>query len=304
MTLDKLNNGLNPLGLDPDVVPFDIDPTHIDVGSTAQIGRSAVQGLTHFEQIFERAFTALKNAHGAFDFANDQKARLRQIAQSADELRKEAIAQDLEFRNRLIEIFGTPYRGTIGAGKPYPPGYNGPDLNLYMYVDVTDINANSVPTAAPAYFNAFVRFHGMTNDIPEDFRSVATQYFMRDNGAPDINLESNTTVAWLGNDVMQLRLPATAADYTFVAPADWGERAAPGKLQTIISEMMQTESDLALSVRDYDLLFKQIRDRIEVLETKADFEQQEELKTHARRLHCLYHNKDDSRRIGNCKRSY
>ncbi len=272
-TLDASNNGLNPLGLDPDVMAFDIDPTHIDIGSTAQIGRLTVQGLTHFEQVFERAFAALKNAHAAFDFANDQKARLRQVAQSADQLRKEAVAQDLEFRNRLIEIFGTPYEGTIGPGKPYPSAYNGPDLNLYMYVDVNAIDATSVPAPDAPYFDAFFGFHSLTNDLPEEFRAVATAYFMKhDNGeevVDDITYDGNTSVELLGDNILHLRLPATAGDYTFVAPADWGQRAAPGRLQTIVSEMLQAQSDLSLAVGDYDYFHKQIRDRIEVLQVRS-----------------------------------
>ncbi len=271
-TLDASNSGLNPIGLDPNVVPFDLDPTHIDVGSTAQIGRQAVQGLSHFEQIFERAFTALKNAREALDHANAQKARLDRIADSAEQRRVDAAAKDLEFRNRLIEIFGTPYEGTIGGGKPYPAGYQGPDLNLFMYVDVNAVDDGTVPAAAPDYFEAFVNFHSLTNDLPEQFRANATANYLRYEGSVEITAEGNMTAEFVDGSILRLTLPTTAADYTFVAPADWGQRAAPGRLQLLVGDMVQTQARLALAVGNYDFLHKQIRDRIESMLARANME--------------------------------
>lgn len=267
-TLDSANTGLNAIGLDPDVVPFDIDPTHLDVGSTAQIGRTAVQGLTHFEQIFERAFEALRNASAAFDYANDQKARERQVAQSAEQMRKQALAQDLDFRNRLIEIFGTPYEGQIGAGKAYPAGYTGPDLNLFMYVDVNTISPNTVPVAnQQTYFDEYVSFYSLAADLPSDFQDDIQSHFL-----DDISLDGNTAVELLGDDLIHLKLPATAGSYTFAAPESWGTRAAPGKLQTMVGDMLQVQADLTLAVGDYDYLIKQLRDRVAMMKLRADID--------------------------------
>ncbi|MCC7373410.1 MAG: hypothetical protein IT581_02050 [Verrucomicrobiales bacterium] len=264
-SLDSANSGMNALGLDPDVLPFDIDPTHIDVGSTAQIGREAVQGLSHFEQIFERAYEAMRNADAAFNYANDQKARTRQVAQSAESLRRQAVAQDLEFRNRLIEIFGTPYEGQIGAGKAYPAGYSGPDLNLFMYVDVNAITPDTVPLAnTDTYFDEYVSFYDLVQDVPGTLPADIQNHFL-----DDISLEGNTAVELLGDDLVHLKLPATAGDYTFVAPPSWGQRAAPGRLQTMVGEMLQVQADLALAVGDYDFLIKQLRDRIALLELRS-----------------------------------
>ncbi|MBL9135673.1 MAG: hypothetical protein JNK85_07390 [Verrucomicrobiales bacterium] len=264
-SLDQANSGMNALGLDPDVLPFDIDPTHIDVGSTAQIGREAVQGLSHFEQVFERAYEAMRNADAAFNYANDQKARTRQIAQSAESLRRQALAQDLEFRNRLIEIFGTPYEGQIGAGKAYPAGYAGPDLNLFMYVDVNDITPETVPQAnTDTYFDEYVSFYDLTLDLAGPFFLDLESHFL-----DDISLEGNTAVELLGDDLVHLKLPASAGDYTFVAPLTWGQRAAPGRLQTMVGEMLQVQADLALAVGDYDFLIKQLRDRVALLELRS-----------------------------------
>lgn len=266
VTLDGANSGLNAIGLDPDVLPFDLDPTFLDVGSTAQVGTRPVQGLSHFEQIFERAQEAMRNAGTALDLANDEKARLRQVAISAEQLRQQAVAQDLEFRNRLIEIFGTPYSGQVGAGKAYPAGYAGPDLSLFMYVDVNTISPDTVPVAnTNAYFDEYVSFYDLAQDIPEEFRADILDHFL-----DDISFDGNTAVELLGDDLVHLRLPATTDNYTFVAPESWGQRAAPGQLQTMVGEMLQVQADLAIAVGDYDFLIKQLRDRVALMQMRAD----------------------------------
>jgi hypothetical protein len=71
--LDQADVGLNPVGIAKGAVPFDIDPTFLEVGSTAQIGRRAVQGLTQFDQILERAVKAIRNGVFVWDEANKAK---------------------------------------------------------------------------------------------------------------------------------------------------------------------------------------------------------------------------------------
>src|SRR6185436_18828239 len=134
---------------------FDLDPTFLFVGSTAQIGTRAVQGLLHFDQIFERALAAIVNARAAFNYANASENMLRQTANSEEEFRREVFDQDLAYRNQLIEIFGTPYEGTIGAGKAYPAGYLGPDTMLFMYANVRDVSAITVPGPSTQFTNDF-----------------------------------------------------------------------------------------------------------------------------------------------------
>ena len=63
--LDGADRGLNPLGLARDVVPFDIDPARVD------------DGETHFEQVYDRAQSALDNAVKTWDFANQLNRMLR-----------------------------------------------------------------------------------------------------------------------------------------------------------------------------------------------------------------------------------
>jgi hypothetical protein len=71
------------------------------------------------------------------------------------EFRNDVFQEDLSYRNQLIEIFGRPYDGTVGPGKLYPAGYDGPDLALYMYVNVREINKQhrARPSLSFASFN-------------------------------------------------------------------------------------------------------------------------------------------------------
>ena len=144
-TMDHSNRGQNPLGLSRNALVFDIDPTFLEVGSTAQIGTRAVQGLLHFDQIYERALKMMENAQAIWNNANTARNMLRQVGNTEIEFRNSTFQEDLSYRNQLIQIFGKPYEGTIGPGQIYPAGYDGPDLALYMYVPTREINRDTVP---------------------------------------------------------------------------------------------------------------------------------------------------------------
>ena len=131
--VDNAAGGLNPLGLARGEVPFDIDPTQVDAGKT------------HFEQIYDRALQAVQNSVVAFDNARSVSEQLRQQFNSVYDLSKALSAQETDYHNRLIEIFGYPYSDDIGPGKTYPQGYDGPDLINWQIVDLDNLVAN-VPT--------------------------------------------------------------------------------------------------------------------------------------------------------------
>ena len=58
----------------------------------------------------------------------DAAEQIRQQEDSLDQFQRAYRDREFDFKNRLIEIFGYPYAGTIGPGKLYPTGYDGPDL--------------------------------------------------------------------------------------------------------------------------------------------------------------------------------
>ncbi|MDR0993438.1 MAG: LamG domain-containing protein [Verrucomicrobiota bacterium] len=124
--LDQVDLGLSPLGLDKDAIPFDISATEID------------NGKTHFEQVYERALSALQNAHTAFAFAQGCTQRLREQSDSVTDFTAIAAESDISYNNQLIEIFGYPFTDDVGVGKTYPQGYDGPDLMNYQILDLDD----------------------------------------------------------------------------------------------------------------------------------------------------------------------
>lgn len=257
--LDDANAGLNPLGLATDVVPFDIDPTFLEVGS-------GTQGETHFDQVYDRALKAMQNATDVFDHANQLKHMLRQVANTAQQFAEDAAEQDIDFRNRLIEILGTPYEGTIGPGKAYPAGYTGPDLYLYMYVDVNKVSEQTLPppsTTLTAFFDpiktGFIKDStGEADNITDAF----SHYF-----GSDVRLSGVASTDF--SQVLQIDMPQTAADYSFQAPAEWGQRRAPGEIQQVLSELVQAQADLDLAIADYAGNLAAIQDLLNLIKAQS-----------------------------------
>lgn len=267
--IDEADAGLNPLGLAKGAVPFDIDPTFLEVGSTAQIGRRAVQGLTQFDQILERAVKALKNAGAVWDDANRATQLLRKNQDSIDEFTKNIRNQEFDFKSRLIEVFGYPYAGDIGAGKTYPSGYDGPDLYHFMYVNRTQITGENSPQAT-AFTGFFAPTIGWlhTNTIGGD--SVVST-----------NQASTSKDFWLGFapeslDVTTLPVlyPLSKTDYGFEAPASWGQRRAPGDLQIAISDMVQAQAQLKIALQNYDGIIQDIQAAIDILKAQYDVDEE------------------------------
>ena len=123
--VNRLDAGLNPLGLSANAVPFDIDPAQVADGTAS-----------HFEQILERAERALDNAQTVLAHASRFGSRLAQIARAEGEAADAFEQFETAYRNDLIAIYGTPYPDDIGPGGTYPQGYDGPDIYHYQYMDL------------------------------------------------------------------------------------------------------------------------------------------------------------------------
>ncbi len=132
-SLDNVSSRLNPLGLSPDAIAFDISPTELKAGKS------------HYEQIHERALRAVLNAKGAFDQAARMTRSLRNQENSVATTNERIVDQERAFVRQLIEIYGMPYPGEIGPGKIYPQGYAGPDVQLWFLVDRSGNEVDSRP---------------------------------------------------------------------------------------------------------------------------------------------------------------
>ena len=122
-TIDNANAHLNPLGLSPGAIAFDISPLEMQAGNS------------HFEQVYERSLRSLLNASGAFNQAGRMTRSLRNQQNQIDDYTSVIAQQEIAYVNQLVDIYGTPYSGEIGAGKLYAQGYDGPDLEHWFIVD-------------------------------------------------------------------------------------------------------------------------------------------------------------------------
>ncbi|MFT5042724.1 MAG: hypothetical protein ACI8TX_003717, partial [Hyphomicrobiaceae bacterium] len=252
IAIDEANGGVNPLGFDADAMTFDIDPAVYD--------GTEIERKTHFEQIYARAVVAGTNAMATLDFAANAGNKLQRIADDTDSLIIEALRQDLDYRNRLIEIFGRPYDGTIGFGKAFPEGYEGPDTLLFAYLDRTSIS-DIVPqldgaddTSTANFNNIYVAetLGAMDNSV------MVGLYNDVWGGGGTANLKAAFETLIGKNDyeleaeVADLSLPYnTASKYGFVADETWGQRTSYGKVQRALEDMLLDEIVLDQAVIDY-----------------------------------------------------
>ncbi|MBK8270626.1 MAG: hypothetical protein IPK83_20915 [Planctomycetes bacterium] len=224
-TLDKADAGLNPLGLASNVVPFGLNPTAIQ------------QGQTHFDQIYQRAVSALSNAVTAFNYANENTRRLRNLQDRVDTFDDLVEERELDYEARLIEIFGKPYPEDIGGTGAYPVGYNGPDLYHYDYADPSEL----IGTQGSGNTTTFtITFQEQTVDPVSGVITVSPR---------TVNFVVSTDGLGL------------------VKPEGWTERTEPGEIQFSRSELLQGIGRYQQSVDRYESLIDQIEIQADLLES-------------------------------------
>ncbi|MFP4492353.1 MAG: hypothetical protein ACLFRP_00495 [Puniceicoccaceae bacterium] len=268
-TMDRINEGLNPLGVAPNTVPFDVDPSGI-IGA----GGFGMES-THFEQIYARALGAWRRAFRVFEHANIQKANLRGVEFDTERLRLGSTSQDFQFRNELIDLLGTPYQGLIGNGKPYPEGYDGPDYYFHNFIDRIDgmAGVNQPSGELVAFFRNFpvTVDHAEGSDVDgpagDSLRELFGRYFKNDTGGRrDLSIPGETSEK---PEFNIQNLPRTAADFGFVAPVSWGQRAAYGKVQLVLQRMVRAEVELDGAVIDYGNLVESIMTTVSLINARA-----------------------------------
>ena len=161
-TLDRLDAGLNPLGLSDSATPFDIASAGVAEGTA-----------THFEQVAARAETALGNAAGLLNRAQEASSYLRQIQNATSDEEELAATSESDYESRLIAIYGTPYSGDIGPGKMYDQGYAGPDLYHYMYMDLSGYGLTSLDDITAKYVVSYDDTNGKSRWTYESMEKYA-----------------------------------------------------------------------------------------------------------------------------------
>ncbi|MGA1237312.1 MAG: hypothetical protein ACO34E_10640, partial [Limisphaerales bacterium] len=230
--IEKSDSGLNPLGLTKNTIPFDIDPVQIS------------QGKTHFEQIYERAVSALNNAIAVFNHANGQSQALRRQADDVAQFQQTVVEREADFNNRLIESFGYPYPGDIGPGGTYPSGYNGPDIYHYMYFDPSTVLGE--PVESVTQFSVTVGDVSIAEDGSLNRSDRVVQFHLSGNGQGMVK-----PPAW-------------------IAP-----RRAPGEIQRAHSELLQSKARFQRALGEYENLLAQMEDQAELLRAQYQLNETE-----------------------------
>jgi hypothetical protein len=237
--LDQADAGMNPLGLAKGVVPFDIDPNLV------------AAGMTHFEQVYDRALLSLRNLTRAFDHANLLSQSLRRNQDTVDDFTVNVAAQERQFKYRLIEIFGYPYSDDIGPLGTYRSGYDGPDLYHHMYVDDTELTGESAP---------------LTEEIATYFTALADGSFDLP-VEPDLPGEEEDPVDT--TSIKEVKYTIALDGTGIVKPAGWaGARRAPGELQMALSDLYRSRADYRKALLEYGNLLERIEDEAEMLSAR------------------------------------
>lgn len=277
--VDKADAGLNPLGLAKNVVPFDIDPAQLTLFNKTQ-----------FEQVYERAMRALQNVVDVWDFANQLNNQMRRNQNEVDDIRRDSAAQETDYANRLIEIFGYPYADDIGPGGTYPAGYNGADIYHYMYVDVPALAGTPFDFDDPLSELGIQRireFTGVYSPSPNGMNFFNLKPVPADTpdttgsngqscrnqplslGCPLGDLDMSTPL-----EVEYTTIESPDFGFWFTKPEGWtGQRRAPGRVQQILQQMVQARVALKQSLLEYDLLRQEIEVAADTL--RATFEIEE-----------------------------
>jgi hypothetical protein len=280
IAMDEANAGVNPLGFDSDAITFDLNQEFFQ-------NNSGGDRRSHFEQVYERATMAGGNAVSVLQFVNQANNKLRLIANDTEALILDSLRQDLDYRNRLIEIFGRPYTGQIGFGKAYPEGYEGPDTLLYGYLDKTKIDQIVPPVSGAndaantvtyqvlidkATGSEVMNNTTMVNLFKNQSNTALTEAFQ--------TLMNDSSLYRLGTEIKDLSLPYnTASKYAFQAPADWGQRTSYGRAQVALQEMLAAEIQLDSDIADYIGFLQDMEQKVHRLQAELEnFKDKESVK--------------------------
>ncbi len=229
---DKADQGLNPLGLARGAVPFDINPALVTP-------YTPTDPQTHFEQIHDRAVTALNNAVDVFEYGNQYTRQIRANEDSLDDFKRTINEQERDYLNRLIEIFGYAYDGDTGPGKTYPSGYAGPDWLHFNYADLANITGDTI---------------NYTRQVP-----VTAQFSISADGLdPPLGIVNSEMVVTFYLDESQ---PWA------VAPQSWGSRRSPGEIQLALSDVIQAHRTYMKGLSELDGIYGEMTATAGLLES-------------------------------------
>jgi hypothetical protein len=248
-SMDNAEARMSPLGLSESSIPFDISPG----GGTP----FATGADTHFEQIYNRSIGALNNAVTAFDDAKDVTRKMRSDQNSLTSLQTALDKEELAYKNALVELYGTPYPDDIGPGRTFVTGYDGPDFDHYMYVDLVGLTN---PVSADTFK---IDIQGHADDWQDSGNPNTSFDFIVKRHRDPLNREYVE-----GQHFLSYSLDSHGF---FQKPSEWqSRRESPGTIQRSISAVISARNN-ALSALKIAQAEKYILDRmIDVFEAYID----------------------------------
>ena len=240
-TLDSANARLNPLGLSPGAIAFDISPTELKAGKS------------HFEQIYDRALQAALNAKGAFDQASKMSGMLRGQENQSGGYLETYTDQEAAYKRQLIEVFGKPYSGAIGPGKTYAEGYDGPDQFLWFLIDRP---SSLVETDAE---------YSVTLNVPKEFKTTSFSDF-------DIGSIEETAGASFEPRVLKIspnRFGQFAEKWTESTGQALGSRPVVGSLQQALLSSYVAQVELMAAADRFQQKYKSFHTHLALLQERV-----------------------------------
>ena len=245
--IDNANARLNPLGLSPGAIAFDISPSKLQAGES------------HFEQIYQRALRATLNAKGAFNQAARMTRLLRNQENQIADANTAIVDQEIAFDNELQGIFGSPYPGDVGVGKTYAQGYEGPDYENWFVVDrptdLVDTSKEELTIAVPTGIEDFSsRALALDEDNVPTATALAEHFLAGPAGTPTGTTQKTVTVH-----------PGQIVQWA----QDWGgpifgQRAVTGSLQQALLDAYQAHVALLESVQHVQVLQKRMTQEMQL----------------------------------------
>lgn len=268
--LEDANHGHNPLGLDGEALVFQADPFPNGLHW---------ERMPPFRQSLNKAIAAASNAVAAYRVASQADWQLRRIADDTRTLQEQAILQDLDYRNRLVALYGRPYEGTVGPGKIFAEGYTGPDTVTYMYLPATSIaDVKPEPISASTYRYTLDKIRSLANGFDfsvNHFQATDTEEILKSfylNADSESNRVLLNTEGNNGDITLHTELPLSeVGEYAFKAPEDWGRRPARGEIQAALNGMLAAQIALDLALEDYAVFQREVEMRVSMtyLQLKA-----------------------------------
>lgn len=235
--LDRLDLGLNPLGLSDNAVPFDITPLGMEDGTSS-----------HFEQILARAETALRNATSILDRAQTLGSRLRQLEEAQIATQDRLDAEEAQLESDLVGYYGTPYTDDIGPSGLYAQGYTGADYYHYMYMDLDAYGIGDDPATA-------------TNVVYRTYTLSSPSYSNLTVGKFSVAGKGSVTIPYTVSNDGFVRKPASFK----------GTRQTVGKLQQAYADALVEYVNYEEALADLNRKSDALQSKLESVQTLYNF---------------------------------